>query len=209
MSINFNTIFIVNDISATALDLTSKLPKHSYRVIRNQDITKDEFQQDEAKLAIKEAYLASSTKKYIILCGKVFRNEAQNALLKILEESPPNIIFILITESKTSILPTIFSRLYVQYAKTPVKKNPSGLNIHKLDLKEVFSFLKQNQRISKYEAKELLESLLLELVENNLHLSQKELDLFTKSIRLLELNSRPSAVISTVLMSLVYAKGKK
>lgn len=209
MSAFANTIFIVNDIDKALEEITSKLPLHSYRIIRNQDLQKDEFQINEANLAIKEAYLASNTQKFVILCGKTFRIEAQNSLLKILEESPPNIVFFLLTESKTSILPTIFSRLYVKYAKINKPKNPTGLNLNKMDLKSIFAFLKTNQRISKFEAKEFVESLCLEIVKNKISLNEKELSLFNKSIRLLELNSRPSSVLATLLMSLFYLRGKK
>lgn len=209
MNINFNTIYIVNDISSALSELLTKLPKHSYRIIRNSDTQKDEFQIAEANSAIKEAYLSSAEKKYVILCGKVFRVEAQNALLKILEESPPNIVFIIFTESKNSILPTIFSRMYVHYMKKNTKKEPTSLSVANLDLKEIYQFLKDNQRISKYEAKEFIESLLLQFTKSNLFLSSKELDLFHKSIRLLELNSRPSAVLTTLLLSLSFTKGKK
>ena len=209
MSAFANTIFIVNDISKALEDITSKLPLHSYRVIRNQDLQKDEFQINEANLAIKEAYLASNSQKFVILCGKTFRIEAQNSLLKILEESPPNIVFFLLTESKTSILPTIFSRLYVRYLKTNQPKSPTGLNLAKMDLKTIFTFVKNNQKISKFEAKEFVQSLCLEISKTKISLNEKELGLFNKSIRLLELNSRPNSVLATLLMTLFYLKDKK
>jgi len=135
--------------------------------------------------------------------------EAQNALLKILEESPKNIVFLLLTESKTSILPTIFSRLYVRYLKKPTKKIELDLDIKNLDLKDVFVFLKTNQKVSKNEAKQIIEALLLKLTLLKINLSRKELEFFTKSIRLLELNSKPINVLSTLLMTLVYSKNKK
>lgn len=204
-----NTIFIVNDISKSLEDIMASLPTHSSRVIRNIDIDKDEFQINEANLAIKEACIASSTTKYIILCGRIFRMEAQNALLKILEESPKNIVFLLLTESKTSILPTIFSRLYVRYLKKPTKKIELDLDIKNLDLKDVFAFLKTNQKVSKNEAKQIIEALLLKITLLKINLSRKELEFFTKSIRLLELNSKPINVLSTLLMTLVYSKNKK
>jgi len=61
-----NTIFIVNDISKSLEEIMASLPIHSSRVIRNADIDKDEFQINEANLAIKEACIASSTTKYIV-----------------------------------------------------------------------------------------------------------------------------------------------
>ena len=41
--------------------------------------------------AIKEAYISAHNTKYILLCGDSFRVEAQNSLLKLLEEPPKNI----------------------------------------------------------------------------------------------------------------------
>ncbi len=45
---------------------------------------KDEFLLDDAKEVIKEAYIAESHKKYLIIMAKGYRVEAQNALLKML-----------------------------------------------------------------------------------------------------------------------------
>jgi DNA polymerase-3 subunit delta' len=75
------------------------------------------FKLAQATLAIKEAYIASNDIKYIFLCGATFRKEAQNSLLKVLEEPPRNVVFIIITNSKTSMLPTIYSRLPYKYLK--------------------------------------------------------------------------------------------
>ncbi len=46
----------------------------------------------------------------IILDSEFMNDQAQNALLKSLEEPPPRIIFILITSQKEKLLPTIISR---------------------------------------------------------------------------------------------------
>ncbi|XPV54940.1 MAG: hypothetical protein ACNI3H_02325 [Halarcobacter ebronensis] len=55
--------------------------------------------------------MSTNEKKYLFLCGTTFRSEAQNSLLKVLEEPPKNIVFIIITTPKSTILPTIFSRM--------------------------------------------------------------------------------------------------
>ncbi len=149
--IETSNILIVNDIDEALNSLLHYYSKHSIRIIRNEE--KDEFLLAQANAAIKEAYISSSEKKFIFLCGKTFRNEAQNSLLKVLEEPPNNIIFIIITNSKSSILSTIFSRLPHKYLKSKFPKVEIGLDISKLDLKEVYSFLKDNQRISKGDAK--------------------------------------------------------
>lgn len=204
LELNSSNILIVNSIDQTLSEVLRTLPVHSVRVIRNEE--KDEFLLAQAKEVLKEAYIASNSVKYIILCASTFRNEAQNSLLKILEEPPKNVVFIIISTSKSSILPTILSRMPHKYLKTVMPKNKSDLDLLKLDLKDVYSFLKQNQKISKNEAKTLIESILFKANSQKIKFSHKELDLFSKSIKLLELNSRAINVISTLLLSLLQAK---
>ena len=204
--IDYSTILIVNDIEATLTELLPNYPIHSTRIIKNEE--KEEFLLVQATQAIKEAYIATSEKKYIFLCGSTFRKEAQNSLLKILEEPPKNVVFIIITNSKSSLLPTIYSRLPYKYLKKSVLKNESILDINKLDLKDIYNFLKDNQKISKQEAKEIVESILMKVNNQRIKLSHKELDFFSKSIKLLELNSRPINVLTTLLLSLANQKNK-
>ncbi len=199
-------ILIVNDIEATLLELIPKYPLHSTRIIKNEE--KDEFLIAQATQAIKEAYIATNSKKYIFLCGSTFRKEAQNSLLKVLEEPPRNIVFIIITNSKTSMLPTIYSRLPYKNLKKSLLKNESSLNLNKLDLKDIYNFLKENQKISKNEAKEIVESILLKVNSQKIKLSAKELDFFSKAVKLLELNSRPINVLTTLLLSIANQKNK-
>ncbi|GGD33752.1 hypothetical protein GCM10012288_04670 [Malaciobacter pacificus] len=198
--IDDSCILIVNDITETLNKLSPLYPTHYTRVIKNEE--KDEFQIAQANLTIKEAYIASNEKKYIFLCGTTFRREAQNSLLKILEEPPKNVVFIIVTNSKSSILPTIYSRIPYKYLKTSISKEPCKLDIAKLDLKDMYSFLKDNQRVSKNEAKELVESILLKAKLQNLELSQNQLEIFSKSIKLIDLNSKPINVLTTLLLTL-------
>ena len=201
-----SSILIVNDIEATVNELVSKYPLHSTRIIKNEE--KEEFLTAQAVQAIKEAYIASNETKYIFLCGSTFRKEAQNSLLKVLEEPPRNVVFIIITNSKTSLLPTIYSRLPYKYLKTSILKDESALNLNKLDLKDIYNFLKENQKISKNEAKDIVESILLKVNSQKIKLSAKELDFFSKSIKLLELNSRPINILTTLLLFLANQKNK-
>ena len=198
--IDYSAILIVNDIEATLNELLPKYPLHSTRIIKNEE--KDEFLIAQSTQAIKEAYIASNEKKY------TFRKEAQNSLLKVLEEPPRNVIFIIVTNSKTSILPTIYSRLPYKYLKKSILKNESSLNLNKLDLKDIYNFLKENQKISKNEEKEVVESILLKINNQKIKLTSKELDFFSKSIKLLELNSRPINVLTTLLLSMANQKNK-
>ena len=202
--IDSSYILIVNSIDDTLNYLLPHYSKHNVRVIRNEE--KDDFLLAQANIATKEAYLSSNEKKYIILCGKTFRKEAQNSLLKILEEPPLNIIFIIITNSKSTLLPTIFSRLPHKFFKKDTVKKEIDLNIMKLDLKDVYNFLKENQRISKNDAKDIVQSILFKLTNQKIKLTQNELDVFSKSIKLLELNSRPINILTTLFLTLLNRK---
>ncbi len=198
--IDNSCILIVNDVESSLNQLITNYSSHSIRIIKNEE--KDEFLLIQATHAIKEAYIASNEKKYIFLCGTTFRKEAQNSLLKVLEEPPRNVIFIIITNSKSSILPTLYSRIPYKYLKTSVLRNELLLDLNKLDLKDIYNFLKENQKISKNEAKEIVELILLKVNKNKLNLSKEQLDLFSKSVKLLDLNSRPLNILTTLLLSL-------
>jgi DNA polymerase-3 subunit delta' len=201
-----STLFIVNDIQQHVETLTASLPRHSVRIIQNEEEGKNEFLLPQAQKAIKEAYIATNDTKYILLCGESFRTEAQNSLLKVLEEPPHNIVFILVTTTKNSILPTILSRLQVRYMKTKKTLTDTSLNIRNLELKEVYEFLKQNQRISKHEAKEIIESIMFSVNKQQMRLSRKELESFSKAMKLLELNSRPINVMTSLLLNIMVNK---
>ncbi|MEJ2372515.1 MAG: DNA polymerase III subunit delta', partial [Sulfurimonas sp.] len=77
-----------------------------YRVVKFLEET---FKIEHAKEVTAEAYISESATKYIILAAIDFTDVAQNSLLKLLEEPPRNIEFILLTPTKSTLLPTIRS----------------------------------------------------------------------------------------------------
>lgn len=206
IKIDSSNILIVSNLDEMITHLKNTLPTHGCRIIRNEE--KDEFLLAQANGAIKEAYIASNSKKYIILCANTFRAEAQNALLKVLEEPPLNIIFIIVTTSKSSILPTILSRVPHKYLKDAIELKSSSLDILKLDLKDIYTFLKENQKVSKNEAKQIVEKILVKVNEQKIKLTTKELEMFSNSIKLLDLNSRPINILTTLLLSLIQRKNR-
>ena len=201
-----SSIFIVNSIEDSLSKILAVYPIHQTRVIKNEE--KDEFQIEQANKTLKESYIASNETKYLFLCGATFRVEAQNALLKILEEPPKNIVFILLVSSKNSLLPTIYSRLPYKNLKKVVEKDNIELNIKKLDLKDIYTFIKNNQKITKNEAINIVETILIKANKENIKFNQKELDVFFKSIKLLELNSKPTTVLTYLLLSILEKESK-
>jgi DNA polymerase-3 subunit delta' len=98
-------IFITADIAAKTQEIQNALT--SSRVVV---FAEDEFKIEQAKAVISEAYISESETKYIVMCANSFNTFAQNTLLKILEEPPRNIEFIIITSSKFCFLLTILSK---------------------------------------------------------------------------------------------------
>ncbi|MCG3720471.1 DNA polymerase III subunit delta', partial [Aliarcobacter butzleri] len=88
------------------------------------------------------------------------------------------------------------------------QKIESSLDLNRLDLKDIYTFLQENQKISKQEAKDIVESLLLKANNQKIKLSQKKLDFFSKAIKLLELNSKPINVLTTLLLYLSNQKNQ-
>jgi len=164
----------------------------------------EEFKLEHAKAVVAESYISESQTKYIIFGANTFRKEAQNSLLKVLEEPPRNIEFIIITSSKSNLLPTVRSRLPIKKGKNDKKIIDIELNLARIDYGVVFTFLKENSRIKKNEAKDLVEALYHRAtVIDMLILTEEQLNNFDRAYRLLELNSRPQSVLAQILMSFV------
>ena len=67
---------------------------------------------DAARELIKSAYISpiGETKVFLLPNAELMTLNAQNALLKLIEEPPPNTIFFFATSSPKSLIPTILSR---------------------------------------------------------------------------------------------------
>lgn len=131
-----------------------------------------------------------------------FTDIAQNSLLKLLEEPPRNIEYIIISPTKSNLLPTVRSRLPILKQESSHKVVSLDINLARLDYKEVFTFLKDNTRVKKEDAKSLVEAIFHRAtVIDMLILSPLQLDNFDKAYRLLTLNSRPQSVLAMLLMS--------
>lgn len=190
-------IVITSDIPQT-LEILSEAFKQTRHVIFH----KDDFLIADSKEAIAEAYITSESTKYLILAAKTFNTYSQNSLLKVLEEPPRNVRFILMAESKTAFLPTIRSRLPIINMKEPKERQSFPFSVKNMDLQDMFGFIKENQFMKKDEAIMLVEALLLQCTHENVKLKEKELELFSKSIRLLQLNERPGNIFTTLLLTL-------
>ena len=190
-------IIISTEIESEFARLQEELKPH--RVV---GFIEDDFKIEHAKAVMAEAYISESQTKYIVLGAKNFNAVSQNSLLKVLEEPPRNIEFIIISPTKSNLLPTVRSRLPIVKGEMHHLTQELELSLARVDYAEFFDFLKKNARIKKSEAKLLLEAIYARAtVTDMLILSATQLEIFDKAYRLLELNSRPQSVLAMVLMS--------
>ncbi|MDD5053365.1 MAG: DNA polymerase III subunit delta' [Sulfuricurvum sp.] len=184
------------------IDERSKEIEESLYPLRTVMFIRDDFKIEDAKEVIAEAYKSEENTKTLILGAKSFTIPAQNALLKILEEPPRNIAFILIAPNKSTFLPTVRSRLTLtQEHKTRIYE-ALALRLSNLDLSTLFAFVKEHERLKKHEAKGLIEQLLHQAVHyEHLALTKAQLDGFEKGLRLVELNTRFQSVLVMILMN--------
>jgi DNA polymerase-3 subunit delta' len=171
----------------------------------------DDFKVDDAKEVIKEAYIAESEPKYIFLSAYSFNVYAQNSLLKLLEEPPRNIIFIIIVRTKSVLLPTIRSRLQLEILKRDKKEFDLGLDLKYMDFNDIFNFLKEHKFEKRDDLKRLVSSIISKALRDlKIDFLQSELDMFDKLLVLSDLNSRSQNILAYLLL-LIYRKrnGKK
>lgn len=192
-------IIIADDLESEVNRLSEELKP--FRMV-NFVLSDESFKIEHAKAVLAEAYISESQTKYVLLGSADFTDVAQNSLLKLLEEPPRNIEFIIISPTKSNLLPTIRSRLPILKINNHHKQDSLELNLARLDYKEVFAFLKEHSRVKKDDAKALVEALFYRAtVVDMLILTPLQLDNFDKAYRLLNLNSRPQSVLAMLLMS--------
>lgn len=178
--------------------------EESLHPLRCVSFLREDFKIEDAKEVIAEAYKSEENRKTLILGAKSFTVPAQNALLKILEEPPRNISFILLAPNKSTFLPTVRSRLNLSVEEHHRHYEPLDLSIGKLDLVSLFTFVKQNDRLKKHEAKEMIERLLHHALHvEGIQLNRVQLESFSKALRLIELNARFQSVLVMVLMNFI------
>ena len=187
------------------LDRLKELKRdEKFTIIDSED---REFLVEHATEAISKAYIADEVKEFIILISDRFSAISQNRLLKILEEPPENKEFILITKSKSSILPTIKSRLPVIIFNNSKTIEELSLDIENLDLKEIYEFSQKHKRISSKDCKEIIEKIGVEVIKSKSYsIDNSLLNTFSDSIKALEVGSAGQFVLNGLLLKLLYSK---
>jgi DNA polymerase-3 subunit delta' len=161
----------------------------------------DDLLVDSVKAIMKEAYIAESSLKTIIVMAKNFTPIAQNALLKVLEEPPRNIRFILVSPTKSNLLPTIRSRLLLITVDTKKLLPTIDLQLKSVGLEHIYAFIQEHKRTSKEDAKSIIEGLMHQAVyKEKLTLKDRQLDAFRLAFESLESNANVQAVLMQLLL---------
>jgi len=100
-----------------------------------QSIGIEDVKQMQKKVFLKP--LKSTNKVVVLEDAQLLTTEAQNALLKVLEEPPANTFIILTADTKEGLLPTIISRCFI------VDLGENMINISEKEKKELEEFLEQ------------------------------------------------------------------
>ena len=200
-------IVITSDFEALKEEILGLYGVNSVRFFFAED-----FLLENAKEVAAEAYIAESEPKLLVLGAKNFRVEAPNSLLKIIEEPPKNIFFIIAATSKNMLLPTVRSRLVTENRLIKKQREKTGLDYKRLELKEICAFideksaLERSEKLGKNDLKELIAAIALEATAQGVKFSADELEYFFKAVRLAELNTKTHALLTPILL-MIYEKG--
>ncbi len=184
-----NIAFISNDIEKAKEKL---IEEYSNIIV---------FEDNELKLALvkeikEEAYKTTNKEKIILIKAINLREESQNSLLKLLEESPDKVRFFILTTSKYALLDTIRSRVEIKNINFEIPKIDININIDRLTTKDIYETLKKD--ISKNELKVYIQELFKKIKNPN----QRVLNNFELAIKLVDLNSDKQAILSLLLLSI-------
>jgi DNA polymerase-3 subunit delta' len=207
------------DVLASHILVTSRFEEESERLKREVEargarlvpvIREGNFKVEDVALVLEKAYLSSEEHQVILLAGEQFSEVVQNKLLKVIEEPPPKKSFILLFRSKASILPTIRSRLPVRILEEAGEERALDLDLKRLDVERVYSFVQAHNRIGGDEARSIVERLLKEALASGAYeLDERSYDLFRDAVRALNVGSPVSFVLTAVLLKLLAKKKRK
>ncbi|MFP6044505.1 DNA polymerase III subunit delta' [Helicobacter pylori] len=158
---------------------------------------------------ISKANLKHSELNAFLIAAPSYGTEAQNALLKILEEPPNNVCFIMFAKSPNHVLATIKSRLIKEDKRQKIPLKPLDLDLSRLDLKDIYAFLKNLDKEnfdSRENQREKIESLLESVNRHKIPLNEQELQAFDLAIKANSSYYKLSYNLLPLLLSLLSKK---
>lgn len=197
-------VIITNNTDKTLLELEAL--QTTERIIKIAEEERS-FSVDDAKQAIEKAYMASEETTVIILVAKIFSPIVQNKLLKVIEEPPDKKEFILITQSKATILDTIRSRLPLTILTDKQEIEALGLDIEQLSLSLVYEFIQAHKRTNAKEMTGIIEHIVKKVLHSEKYnVDEKTLTLFSNAYVALDMGSPPQFVLNALLLKLLARK---
>lgn len=199
-------IILVNDIQEEVEHFASALNPSDVRIYEESEIHIKHIHD-----IIAEAHIATDSLKTLIIAAHSFRTEAQNALLKTLEEPPENVKFILISRNKTALIPTIRSRCLLTDKRVRESITPFTLTLSTLSLESIYTYittLAKDNEDSKIHGRQLVSSILHSVAKEGIKLGEMELAMFDSALEQLE-NYRPKHIVCLNLLLMIYYKTHK
>lgn len=193
-------IIITNDFKKAKVDICKEYDNNFVRYFEE-----DSFLLEHAKEVVKEAYIKENQTKYIVLIAKSYNLYAQNSLLKILEEPPTNIVFYILVNNISSMLPTVQSRMVIQKKFYETENIDIGVDITTLDLEFIYEYTKKNRYMKSNELKTTIEILFQKAIKNGIVFSKSELDNFDTLFKLSTLYGNAFNILLSVLL-MIYDK---
>lgn len=193
-------IVISNDFESEITHLKNTYTNEQLKIYETDDL-----KIDDVHAIIQEAHVASNSIKIIAIFAFSYNHFAQNALLKILEEPPEHIIFILHISTRNKLMPTIFSRLIVfnKYKKRKLDQFP--LDLRKLSVPMVYEYIHalEKENVSQEKGRTILSQILEEVIRHNIALDKVTLDRFDLSLKALYSKQSVHFALLPILLSLV------
>jgi len=201
-------VLITEDFNGAIDKLREVVPDGSgFELFIKED---ENFKVSDANEVIAKAYLSSVEKVFICLASNQFSDVVQNRLLKVIEEPPRNKEFILITPSKSALLPTIKSRLPVNSLDKKSSDIELNLNFKNLTLDEVYNFIQEQKRLKPKEATIIVEQITKDALKSDaFNMDEATLELLGNARVALDLGSPADFVITTLLLKLLAKKKKR
>ena len=201
---NFTSkILITSDFEGVREQMLRDFGEKNLRFIPKTPVP--DFLMDDARAVERESFIAENAEKIIVIMANAFRGEAQNFLLKLFEEPPKNVKFLLVCPSKNLLLPTVRSRFICEVRRKKRLRGDLGLDLAGLDFKKMLEFLQKNEGLDKAALQEIIANLALQSPKTYA-LSENDLEFFYKAHELARLNGRASVILATLLLNLYYAK---
>lgn len=199
-----SAVIITSDFAAVIARYRAMEPQPMLHVVEG-----DDFLVEHAVEAVRLASLATETMQIIVLAAKRFSPIAQNKLLKILEEPPPNTAFLLLTPLKSALLATIRSRLPVHQEAVTASDVPQTPELGNLDLQTLYDFVRENRSVDAAKARMICEKLAMEALQGGrFRTDEALLESFARAARLLDMGSPPAFVITALLVQLLQRRGR-